>query len=464
MFKIFKIFRRKENEDILSEDLKKKESKNTEINNKTTNIKNVYGRNNSVFDNIYSSYLSSEDSRRQYMTKNMDKLIESIKKELLEQPLLARVIRNISNNVLKDGISFQGKMKRNFEKENKVRDKFYKILKDSDYLDDDFIEECILNLVKYSNVFLIPRRGIDNKLSTLLVTQNIGWKVEEAIGTCYAIKYMFFNKKYKNQQDVWHYTFNKETDEIFGLPIWGSVIPYLRKYNFLISSSIDSYSDQSIEKTIYEIGVTSNGSIRPVTPTTYKSIRDNLSDDPTADLITDTPINVKTISKQFTSPDKILDVLELQIIAGLYTSSSQLGQSGAGRQDAETQKDNTSAIVKDFQTAIAKHLNKTFIKEICKDLFSDFDGENDIRLVFNSTFDSQERIEKHEIFKFQAGVTDLEEVRSKMEYEKPIDKTKTYNELYQKKEIEGTVQNKNSPRNQHTSKTGTGTTKKTKKN
>lgn len=457
MFKIFNLFKKRELEVITSD-----KNKNIEIQNKTSNIKNVYGKNESAFDRLYSNYFTGDETRKYYMTKNMDKIIEDIKKELLDQPLLARVIRNISNGVIKDGITFEGATERNFAKEKKVRDTFYKILKESDYLEGDFIEECIMNLIKYSNTFIIPKRDKTEKLSNVLVTQNIGWKVEESIGTCYAVKYMFCNKKYRNQQDVWHYTFNKETDEIFGLPIWGTVIPFLRKYNFLISSSIDSYSDQSIEKTIYEIGVTSNGTIRPVTPKAYKSIRENLTDDPMADLITDTPINVKTISKTFTSPDKILDVLELQIIAGLYTSSSQLGQNGAGRQDAEAQKDNTDAIINDFQTALAKHLNKTFIKEICKDLFGNFDGENDIRFKFNSTFDKQERKEKHEVFKFQSGITDLTEARSAMGYENEINSGKTFFKLYQQTEMNGAVANKNSPSNQHTS--GTGTTKKTKKN
>lgn len=458
MFKIFNFFKKKQLIEVTTDE----KSKTIEVQNKTANIKSAYGKNKSVFENVYSNYISGDNGRQYYMTKNMDKLIEEIKKELLDQPLLARVIKNISNSVIKEGISFNSKNERNFEKEKKVKARFDKILKDSDYLDTDFIEECILNLVKYSNVFIIPKRNIDNKLENVLITQNIGWKVEESIGTCYAVKYMFCNKKYKNQTDVWHYTFNKETDEIFGLPIWGSVIPFLRKYNFLISSSIDSYSDQSIEKTIYEIGITSNGNIRPVTSKAYRAIRENLVDDPTADLITDTPINAKTISKTFTSPDKILDVLKLQIIAGLYTSESQLGQNGAGRQDAEAQKDNTDAIVNDFQTALAKHLNKTFVKEICKDLFGDDEGENDIRLVFNNNFDKQERKEKHEVFKFQSGVADLTEVRKEMGYEGTINNGQTFFKLYQETEMNGAVASKNSPSNQHTS--GTGTTKKTKKN
>ncbi|MGL5716026.1 hypothetical protein [Cetobacterium sp.] len=457
MSKIFNLFKKKELEEITED-----KNKAIEIQNKTANIKSAYGKNKSVFDNIYSHYFTGENARSYYMTQCMDTLVEDIKKELLEQPLLARVIKNISNSVIKDGISFKGETVRDLAKEKRVQDRFYKILKDSDYLDTDFIEECILNLVKYSNVFIIPKRDKNEKLINVLVTQNIGWKVDEAIGTCYAIKYLFFNKKYKNQWDIWHYTFNKESDEIFGLPIWGSVIPYLRKYNFLISSSIDSYSDQSIEKTIYEVGITNNGTVRPVTPKAYNSIRNNLTDDPTADLITDVPINVKTISKTFTSPDKILDVLELQIIAGLYTSESQLGQNGAGRQDAEAQKDNTDAIVNDFQTALAKHLNKTFIKEICKDLFGDNDEANDIRLVFNSGFDKQERKEKHEVFKFQSGVADLNEVRKVMGYEGEIQASKTFFKLYQQTEMNGSVASKNSPSNQHTS--GTNTTKKTKKN
>lgn len=431
-----------------------------------TNQKKMLASVHGKYESFYTLFDFPTDyvsKRKTYMTKNMDELIHMIKKEVNSQPLLTRTIANITGKISNTNYSFKGLNK---DKIKKVEYKFAEIIKSSNYNDKVFFKTLLLNLVKYSNSFLIPFKDKNEKLQTVLIVQNIGWHVFESIGTCYCKKFDFEPpgtnlKRYENQKDVWHYTYNRESDEIFAMPVWIPVLPFLKKYNYLLSSSIDSYSDQSIQRTIYEIGVTKNGAVRKVNVDTHDMIA-RLLRDTDDDIIVDTPVNANVVGKTFTSPDKILDVLENQIVAGLFTSKGQLGSSSTGRQDAETQDANTLIVAEDFLHELEVQLNQTLIKHICIDLFGDYLGENEIELKFDNSFDLKERQEKHAVYLFQSGITDLDETRKTCGLEKDeLDKKKTFFELYQQTEMQGQVSSTNNPQNQHTS--GTGTTKKTKK-
>lgn len=430
--------------------------------NKASSSEKFLGNESSMFGSRYSTFYSN---RHYAMTKNMDEVIVKLKESFDQFPMLNRVIQNISQKVIDNDYIFVSKTM-NFKKIQQVENRFKEILKNSNYNDKTFFKEHIINLIKYSNSFSIPYRNQSKELMQILIVQNKGWHVNKSFGTSLAKEFNFetedfnANKIYKNEIDLWHYTFNKESDEIYGMPLWVSVIPVLRKYNFILNAAMDSYNDQSIEKSIYMVGVSKNGTSKPVNPEAYENIKYNLSN-PDSDLITDVPINVETLKKSFNSPDKILETLENQIVAGLYTSKSQLGLASSGRQDAETQQENTNSIIEDFKLTLQNFLNNTLIKEICYDLFGENTGENDISIKFCEDFNTKERKEKHATYLFQAGLIDLDEARQMCGMQKNIDMTKTFKELYGKTEIDGTVENTNNPANQHGT---THTTKKTKKN
>lgn len=441
------------------------ETKHQEHINQSKIVSKTLGPTITMFDPYYS-YVYGEE-RFICMTKNMDKIVEIIKKATTEHPMLSRVIRNISQKVAYNEYAFVSPTN-NKDKVKKVESRFKKILKDSNYTVNSFLRDNIYNLIQFSNSFTVPYRDENTKeLIQVLLVQNLGWHVHSSWGTSFSKEFRFEpegqtnnSKIYKTNIDIWHYTFNKSSDEIYGMPLWIPVIPFLRKKKYLESITIDSYRDQSLEKTIYSIGVKKNGDISPVTPESFKSIRLNLEEYPDNDLIADVPIDVNTISKTFTSPDIILEALDKQIIAGLYTSRSQLGENGAGRQDAETQQENTETIVEDFKVEFQNHLNNTFIKEICKDLFGNADEDNEVLFTFCDSFNLKERKEKHATYLFQAGIIDLDEARAMCNLNKTIDKNKTNFSLYNQKEVSGTVQSTNNPSNQHGT---THTTKKTKK-
>ena len=241
------------------------------------------------------------------------------------------------------------------------------------------------------------------------------------------------------------------------MPIWCSVIPVIQKYNLLMDNALESYADQRITRIIYELGITKSGQVRQIKTDSYNSAKALLeqTDD---DLIFDIPVNINKVEKEFKSPDKLLEALEIQMYAGLYTSKGQLGSTSSGRQDAETQDENTLLITNSFLKELEFQINKTIIHNICLDLFK---VDKDIEIKFTDDFNVKERKEKHAVFLFQGGVITIDEARELCSMDEKFDKEKSFQKLYEQAEMNGNVENVNNPKNQHTG--GTGTTKKTKK-
>ena len=452
--------------------LNSKKRKEIDTNEDETEIeKRDYGKIYRKEAEFYDNLSFSNNSKRQdAMTRNMDVVLDKIKEETFKLPLLARSILNVTSKSSDKFFYFTGE---DDKKVIKVAKEFNKILKNSNYNPNLFLKEAFQNLVKYSNVFIMPIKDEKNKLIRLRIMPNKGWTVKKRIGTFLCEEFTFedyyedgYNntksKIFKNKIDIFHYTFNKESDEIFAMPLWCSVIPVIKKYNFLTNNALQSYADQAITRIIYEVGITKSGAIKPTRQDQFDSTKRLLreTDD---DLIIDLPVNVNKVDKNFNSPDKLLEVLETQIYAGLYTSKSQLGSTSSGRQDAETQDENTLNITNSFFKEMEFQINRTIIDEICMNLFGSLDDE--IEMKFSEGFNLEERREKHAVFLFQGGVITIDEARKMCNKQtKKFEIKNTFQNLYSKtnSEMSGTVENVNNPKNQYTS--GTGTTKKTKKN
>ncbi|MGL4999389.1 MAG: hypothetical protein ACRC5T_10510, partial [Cetobacterium sp.] len=134
--------------------------------NRSKNVRSAYGNTTSHLGQRSFMFSNDcDDVRKQQFTVCMDTLLKSLKNEIVLQPLLARVIRNAANGVLKEGISFRciHKDTRDLRKEKQLEKSFYELIKNSGYLDNEFIEEIIMNLIKYSNAFILPRRVTNEK-------------------------------------------------------------------------------------------------------------------------------------------------------------------------------------------------------------------------------------------------------------------------------------------------------------
>ncbi|MGL6100448.1 MAG: hypothetical protein ACRC0G_12585, partial [Fusobacteriaceae bacterium] len=100
------------------------------------------------------------------------------------------------------------------------------------------------------------------------------------------------------------------------------------------------------------------------------------------------------------------------------------------------------------------YLNRTIVRELSKDVFKEATIHNQVKIKFNSGFGDSERVDKNAVYKFQAGLIDLDEARTESGYLEPMNPSKTNFKLYTEKEPSGTVENTNRPANQ-TGKTNT---------
>lgn len=461
MVRIIGFFNRFFNKDRQEEN--KKEKIEERVQNEKRDYASIYRQSKYDFD-ILS--FQSGDKRYQAMCYNMDDVLSRVKNEIFKLPLLSRAILNITAKASDKPIRFIGD---NEEEVKQVATEFNLILKRSNYNPNLFLKEAFQNLVKYSNVFVIPIRE-DKAIKRIKIIQNKGWTVEKKFGNSFCEEFklcedgydgngvIYKDKKFTNGVDVFHYTYSKESDEIFAMPIWCSVIPVIQKYNLLMDNALESYADQRITRVIYELGITKSGQVRQVKTDSYNMAK-QLLESTDEDLIFDMPVNISKVEKEFKSPDKLLEALEIQIYAGLYTSKGQLGSTSSGRQDAETQDENTLLITNSFLKELEFHINKTIIHNICLDLFGNID--KNIELKFTDDFNIKERKEKHAVFLFQGGVITIDEAREMCSLNKEDFKiNQTFQKLYEEV-MSGSVENTNNPKNQHTG--GTGTTKKTKK-
>ena len=422
---------------------KQEENKKETIIERVDNEKRDYS---SIYKSTYidKDFLSFNigDKREKAMCYNMDNVLKKIKDEIFKLPLLARAILNITAKASDKPIKFVGS---NPEEVKKVATEFNLILKRSNYNPNLFLKEAFQNLVKYSNVFIMPIRK-NSAIDRLKIIQNKGWTVDKKFGNSFCETFIlsedgydgfgviYKDRKFKNGVEIFHYT-----------------------YNLLMDNALESYADQRITRIIYELGITKSGQVRQIKTDSYNSAKALLeqTDD---DLIFDIPVNINKVEKEFKSPDKLLEALEIQMYAGLYTSKGQLGSTSSGRQDAETQDENTLLITNSFLKELEFQINKTIIHNICLDLFK---VDKDIEIKFTDDFNVKERKEKHAVFLFQGGVITIDEARELCSMDEKFDIEKTFQKLYEQEEMNGNVENVNNPKNQHTG--GTGTTKKTKK-
>ena len=124
--------------------------------------------------------------------------------------------------------------------------------------------------------------------------------------------------------------------------------------------------------------------------TEKKKLKNTLNSlDVNSDLIVTSRIKFEILETDYKEPTALLQNFKERIFAGLLMSSSGMGISGAGRQDADTQETKESVIVEDFQDAIEDILNNTIIKELCFEEFDSYDYDNAVTFSFNENFNKQ---------------------------------------------------------------------------
>lgn len=358
-----------------------------------------------------NTFENREFNLEQDESVEIDDLIRMISKAKKTDGYIARTSNSILQKSLKTGWFFESKKDSNA---TKIEEKFYDLLLDSGLNPRSFVRQLLKNLIDYSNVFIFKKYSEDKKLESLCIFPSKGWKPLKVIGE-HVLEWEFSigekSLKFSDEQVV-HIHYNKETHEIFGTPFMSSVLEDVQLLRNIESASIEDYWKYLSKKTIIQVGEKNS----PGSQKEIEAVQRTLSGlDADEDLVVSSRVNVKIIEPSYHSPDFILGTMRERALAGLLSSNSQMGMSGNGRQDADTQETRESITVEDFQENLEDQLNNSIIKELVLECYGVYNYKNAVFFKFRKSQNDYERANNHFLNLYNSGVISFDELRNKIQ-------------------------------------------------
>lgn len=355
---------------------------------------------------------------------DLDKFVKMISKAKKTDGYIARTCNNLLQKSLKTGWFFES---RNEDFSNEVEKRFNELLFNSNLNPRGFIRQLLKNLIDYSNVFIYKIYNKNTKrLDSVWLFPSKGWKAKKIVGNI-VLEWEFTSgdktQKFTNDEII-HISYNKETHEIFGTPFMCSILEDVQLLRNIEAASIEDYFKYLSKKTIVKIGdKNSSGSAKEI-----ESVAQYLNSlDENEDIVVSNRVDIGVIEPKYTPPEFILNTMRERTLAGLLSSNSQMGMSGSGRQDADTQETKESIIVSDFQENLEDQLNNTLIKELFKELHPNkYDFDNAVYFKFRKNQNEYERSNNHFLNLYNCGVISFDELRDKIQMnEKDFDENKS---------------------------------------
>lgn len=382
---------------------------------------------------------------------NIDQIIDKIVRAKEVDGYIARVLANFREKAIKTGFYFESNSKENIKK---LQDHLENILIRSGSSLESFIQECFNNYSSFGNLWI--HKAIDpitEKIFQLTIMPSKGWRPEKSFGTK-VVQWKFeageIEKTY-TLKNIFHLVYEKETHHVFGVPVIYTALDDAGLLRELENSNYQDYLNSLEKKTIFFVGDNNQKAKQQELDALVMHLN-NFG--PNDDMVLGGHIKVESLGPEYNQNGlEVVDAAKQRVLSSLRSSGTSVGEMGAGRQDADTLGGQDDVVVEDLQSSLENQLNLTIIRQLCFDLFGSVTAENQVKLRFNPTFTTQERKEKHDIFKFLSNGITLQELRSKLGEEENVDEKKLYGNLFAK---EGMTQegasNKTNPTNQHGSK------------
>lgn len=387
---------------------------------------------------------------------NIDRIVDTIVKAKEVDGYIARVLANFREKAVKTGFYFESHNKENIKK---LQQHLENILINSGSSTEIFLQEAFNNYSSFGNLWIHKAIDpVDEKIFSLTILPSKGWTPK----TSYGIKVIEWEfdtgettKNYTNK-NVFHLTYEKETHHVFGVPVVYTALEDASLLRELENSNYQDYLDSLEKKTIFYVG--DNNMKAQQTELDELTAKIN-SVGFNEDLVMSGHIKMDIIQPDYNQNGiQVVDAAKSRVLSSLRSSGTSVGEMGAGRQDADTLGGQEDVVVEDLQSSLENQLNNTVIRQLCFDLFGQVTAENQVKIRFNPTFTTKERIEKHEIYKFLSNAITLEECRNALGEAETFNEKKLYGNIFAKeKETEtGTTlagaSNKTNPTNQHGSK------------
>ncbi|MGL5752154.1 MAG: hypothetical protein ACRCXT_16595 [Paraclostridium sp.] len=400
--------------------------KRFESNNKrVASVKKIFG--SSSYDGLN---LGLDDNEI-----DLDDLVNKISRAKKTDGYIARTSNSILQKSLKMGWFFESSKHENCKL---VEKRFNDLMLLSGYNPRSFIRETLKNLIDYSNVFIV-REYMDNKLTSLTILPSIGWtpnKISGNLVTEWSFEYGETVKTFTNKEVI-HLYYNKETHEVFGVPFMSSVLEDIQLLRDLESNSIEDYYKYLNKKTVFLVGndkvPASEKEIREI-----KNLLNSLEDN--EDLVLSGRVKVEIIEPKYIPPDFLVNSMKERSLAGLLSSKSQMGSGGSGRQDADTQETRETITVEDFQENLEDQLNNSIFREICLELFNEYNSDLGVFFKFRRSQNEYERTNNHFLNLYHGGAISFNELRNKIQMNYQDFNEEESFEAYKNRALEVTLQ------------------------
>lgn len=403
------------------------------------------------FKKIYKKTAEPQQMDDSKYNENIDELVDIITKSKEVDGYISRTISNFKQKATKTGFKFTCKDK---TKAKQFEEYFEDILINSGSSMEMFFQELLNNFISFGNVYI--HKTIDimtGKIIKLTILPSKGWTPMDSYGV-QVVKWQFeigdVTSVYTNK-NITHLHFDKETHHVLGTPIPANALQDAAILRDVETENIQDYYDSLEKKMVFKVG----DHKKPAKQMELDEVAERLnSASVSEDLVISGHVVPELIQSKYN--EKAVDVianLKTRVLAALRSNATNIGEKGAGRQDADTLDNQEDVVVEDIQSLLENQLNTKILRELAIDLFGVVNSQNIVKLKFNETFTKKERREKHAIFKFLSGVTTLQEVREELGEVEEVDEKKLYNNLFAN---EGNTlagaSNATNPANQHGSR------------
>lgn len=380
------------------------------------------------FKKIYKKSSEPQQMDDSKYNENIDDLIDVITKSKEVDGYISRTISNFKQKASKTGFVFVCKDKAKAKEfEEYVED----ILINSGSSIEMFFQEILNNFISFGNVFIHKTIDITTgKIIKITVLPSKGWTPQDSYGV-QVIKWQFeigdVVSTYTNK-NITHLHFDKETHHVLGTPIPANALQDAAILRDVETENIQDYYDSLEKKMVFKVG----DHKKPAKQIELDEVAERLnSSSASEDLVISGHVVPELIQSKYN--EKATDVinnLKTRVLAALRSSATNIGEKGAGRQDADTLDSQEDVVVEDIQSLLENQLNTKLFRELAVDLFGTVNSQNIVKLKFNETFTKKEKREKHAIFKYLSGVTTIQEVREELGEVETFDESKLYNNLF----------------------------------
>lgn len=417
-----------------------------------------------IFNNINNRFYTGNYNKNKESINDMISLYEARHTD----GYIHRPLWNLQHKMVADDFSFYIKNKDDKKADIKIKlmkDYFTAILNNSGYTTEAFFDELSHN-IHYSNIFIHKKndyvRGITLKLTIMPFDSWFPLKMNGLSVTEWRFKPSRNNPKFAYSlghrdfsfKNIIHLTFNKDTQDIYGVPLLKSALDDTSLLRELENADAANYIDSTNRKPIIFVGDKEKGAQQ----TELESVENYI-----AKLSPDkVPVISKRAEFSYYGPDRIeggniQERFKERLISSTGGSKTSFGSSVAGRQSAEADTDSDDKTVQSLQQKLSNQLNQKIFMQLNYELFGELTEHEMVFIKAKENFNTLERKEKHHSLLWTSGAIDKEEYEKRMNFK--LDEKKVYPNLVGSSN-NGMLSNLSNPTNQYGK---TGTSKKSKK-